>query len=373
MQASQALDFQAIANILTLRYNPTKPTSLRRLTLADFHGPKPSGNLEVLLKQVIIQRLAKDKPKHIVIPCGSGIDSTLMLALTKEVFDGKITAVSLGFNDGKDETEGARKIAYALDVDCRCIYLDDPLKDLQKLIGIVQEPRYNLYPYYVIDYAKSLGADMLMTGDGGDELFAGYNFRYWTFLKMMDIGGRVDAYLAGHSRDWTPDHARMFNFPFKWSSITNLLEPYFDNNMHPLNQVMMADFNGKLLYDFIPTNQAFYDHLGINAFSPMLDSSVISHACRLPIAEKYDAENNVGKLPLRAILEKKDLLKLTAKDKIGFGMDVLSLYKKQDLTFDRALRFISADWIKRAKEKARTDVRYANKLLMLHALETWLQ
>jgi len=48
---------------------------------------------------------------------------------------------------------------------------------------------------------------------------------------------------------------------FAWSSIYQLVKIYFDNNLDPLEQVLLADYHGKLMYDFIPTNEKFLNIL----------------------------------------------------------------------------------------------------------------
>ena len=89
---------------------------------------------------------------------------------------------------------------------------------------------------YFIKKAKSI-SNLLFTGDGGDEVFAGYAFRYKKFLQACDRNTntfeRVKLYLSCHERDWVPDQHEMFaeELKFNWSSIYSLLTPYFSNNL----------------------------------------------------------------------------------------------------------------------------------------------
>ena len=63
---------------------------------------------------------------------------------------------------------------------------------------------------------------------------------------------KIQAYLSCHERDWIPDQEKIFNLKtnFSWKSINSIFEPFFDNSLSPLDQVFLADYNRKLLYNF---------------------------------------------------------------------------------------------------------------------------
>ena len=64
---------------------------------------------------------------------------------------------------------------------------------------------------------------------------------------------------------------------------------------------MLADINGKLLNDFIPTGNAIKKYYKMERFSPFLDKDVRSFALGLPISSKYNLKTDQGKLILRQI------------------------------------------------------------------------
>ena len=96
----------------------------------------------------------------------------------------------------------------------------------------------------------------LASGDGGDELFGGYTFRYKKFLSLIDTNStpveKIKAYLSCHERDHVTDQEEVFGKKarFSWECIYKTLIPYFDNTLSPIQQVFLADYNGKLLYNF---------------------------------------------------------------------------------------------------------------------------
>jgi asparagine synthase (glutamine-hydrolysing) len=309
-----------------------------------------------------------------------------MLSLLRDEFPNlDIKCISVSFDEA-DEGTYAKKIAESKDTDFYNVTIDNPLKDLPFLISIVKEPRWNLYQYYFIEKAKKF-SNILFTGDGGDELFGGYTFRYAKFLRLIHEGDdwkqRVSHYLECHERDWVPDQDKIFgeNIRFNWSSIYSLLRPYFDNNLDPLDQVFLADYNGKLIYDFVPTNEKFFSHLEVTGISPILDNKIIDMSLQIPPSAKFDKETSTGKIPLRKILSDLDS-KNISDTKIGFGMDLKKLWTRSakeiamstlsDASIFRD-KIISRDFYDRSFKRIEEtgDLRYISKMLQLLSLEIW--
>jgi asparagine synthase (glutamine-hydrolysing) len=351
------------------------------------NGTYPSSkDIEKELRNIIKTAISKHNPKTISLALSSGVDSNLMLALLKDEYPGlDIKCISVSFDEVSEATY-ARKIAESKDTDFYNVTVDNPLQDLPFLISIVKEPRWNLYQYYFIEKSKKY-SNVLFTGDGGDELFGGYTFRYTKFLKLFDTDDdwkqRTINYLECHERDWVPDQESIFgeNIKFDWSSIYSLLRSYFDNDLDPLDQVFLADYNGKLTYDFVPTNDKFFSYLGIAGISPILDNKIIDMSLRIPPSVKFNKESNTGKIPLREILSGLDS-KNVSDTKIGFGMDLKKLWTSSakeivTSTLSNASIFrdkiINSDFyshsIKRIDEKG--DLRYISKMLQLLSLEIW--
>lgn len=382
-----------IRNTLTLRYDPTievgspVPKLVPDQVKVKRNGTYPSSkDIEKEFRNIISTAISKHNPRTISLALSTGVDSNLMLALLRDEYPSlNIKCISVSFDEVSEATY-AKKIAESKDTDFYNVTVDNPLKDLPFLISIVKEPRWNLYQYYFIEKSKKY-SDILFTGDGGDELFGGYTFRYTKFLKLFDEGDdwkqRTIHYLECHERDWVPDQEKIFgeNIKFDWSSIYSLLRTYFDNDLDPLDQVFLADYNGKLIYDFVPTNYKFFNYLGVTGISPILDNKIIDMSLRIPPFVKFNKESNMGKIPLREILSGLDS-KNVSDTKIGFGMDLKKLWissAKEIVisTLSNASVFrdkiISSDFydrsIKRIEETG--DLRYISKMLQLLSLEIW--
>ena len=109
--------------------------------------------------------------------------------------------------------------------------------------------------------------------------------------------------------------------------IYNTLLPYFDNSLPSLEQVFLADYNGKLLYNFNPVNTRILNHFGVEGISPLLSDNIISFATRIPNIQKYDQNKNLGKLPLRELLKRYNAISFVSDQKLGFNVNTKNLWE----------------------------------------------
>ena len=118
----------------------------------------------------------------------------------------------------------------------------------------------------------------------------------------------------------------------------------------------MADYNGKLLYNFNPINTRIIKESGMELFTPLLNDELISSGPHMKQSEKYDKINDIGKLPLRGILEKNGHDSLVGKQKLGFNVNTINLWKnhghnlcKEFLNDSRIVKdgWINDDWIQK--------------------------
>jgi len=379
----------SIVNILTLRYDPSLKANLPIKIWKDFEPTNNSINVDFVEKSIcdsIEKKLTEFNGKKISIALSGGVDSTLVLSLIRKIQpDIDIEAISIKFADSVDETSTASKIAETFNSNHNILYLENYLSELPKAISIIQRPFWDLHWYYVVKKSQTF-SKLLISGDGGDELFAGYTFRYSKFLSLTSENStpleKVKAYLQCHERDRVPDQEHIFDKKsnFSWDLIHQTLLPYFDNALPRLNQVYLADYNGKLLYNFNPINTKIIKYFGMEMCTPILNDELISLGPHTPSSYKYDESNNVGKLPLRAILEKNGHDPLITKQKLGFNVNTINLWKshghkicKEFLSDSRIVRegWISHDWIQKHIDNPELDVRYVNKFLGILAFEIW--
>jgi asparagine synthase (glutamine-hydrolysing) len=378
----------SLVNILTLRYDPSLKPNLPKKTYLDFEVNNDIPNIDYIEKTICnnIEQNLKNDDKKICIALSGGVDSTLALSLTRKIKpDIEIEAISIKFADSVDETVAAAKIADKFNSNHTILYLENYLSELPKAISMIKLPFWDLHWYYVVKKSKTL-SNILISGDGGDELFSGYTFRYKKFLSLTSKNSspleKVQAYLQCHERDRVLDQEDIFTKKsnFSWDSIYKILLPFFDNNLSRLNQVYLADYNGKLLYNFNPINSQIINNFKMKLITPIINNELISLGSHIPSQFKYDQIKNIGKLPLREILKKNNHDSLVNNQKLGFNVNTINLWKshghklcKDFLIDSRVVKdgWISNDWIKKYIDSSNLDVTYVNKFFGLLAFEIW--
>ena len=195
---------------------------------------------------------------------------------------------------------------------------------------------------------------------------------------------KTKLYLECHERDWVPNQENLFGKKsnFSWNQIYSKLIPHFDNSLSPLDQVFLADINGKLLYNWTPLNSRFHEYFDLKSITPLLSKELTEYASHLDNSFKYDQQENIGKLPLRQILSKHIEPALITSKKQGFSVNTTNLWKSHgrklcDYYLDNSRivqdRWINKDWITNhlGSLDKDSDVRYVNKFLGLLAFEIW--
>ena len=392
MQMKVNLDKIHIRNFLTLRYNPLQNTTRSLANTKGFStgNSDPDGKLVEKLLLASVNKLTKNKKDVITVSLSSGIDSSLCLALLRKQFpEQKIVSICGVFDKKQDESGRAKEIARKFNSDFKILRIPSLYTNMPELISMTKKPRWNTYTHFVVNEAKKYGT-LLVTGDGADELFAGYTFRYKKFLHLLKPDdtwlSKAKKYLECHNRDWVPNQKLLFdkNIKFNWKTIYSYLKPYFQNKMHPLDQVLLADYNGKLSYDFIPTSNYILKHYSISGGPIFLDKKIISFAMGLPLAQKYNILQNQGKLILRKLSKRYGVKHIDEKK--GFSPDLFSDWKKTGKSICESYimksdsriyekKIINPNWVLMAFKKIETDndIRYLTKLVSVLALEIWLR
>ena len=378
----------SIRNTLTIRYDITEKPVKKSATIEDFKKSfnDQDGRITEKLLSDSFRKIGKFNKFSISL--SGGIDSSLCLALLRNNFPkAKITAISGVFENAYDESTYAKKLAEKFDADFYPIDMESIYTKMPEIVYIAKRPRWNTYNHLIAKQAKKF-SKILVTGDGGDELFGGYVFRYKKFLELIKPNDnwktKTIKYLECHNRDWVPDQKFLFDkgIKFDWGEIYNYFRPYFKNQLEPLKQVMLADFNGKLLHDFIPTGNAISSYYNIDRFSPFLDSEVQSFGLGLPTKSKYNRATDQGKIILRQINKRLKVKFMRSKhgfspslifDWQKFGKEIFMKYAFEKKSNIYTKKIINRDWVIHALELIENDgdIRYLNRITSILALEIW--
>lgn len=135
--------------------------------------------LRTSLLDSVRHHLIADVPVGVFL--SSGLDSTTLVALAKEVADGELHTITLGFREflgsKNDETRLAEVAArhYGTVHQTRWVTKEDFEREYQHLLDVMDQPTIDgVNSYFVSQAAAVAGHKVALSGLGGDELFGGY-------------------------------------------------------------------------------------------------------------------------------------------------------------------------------------------------------
>ena len=203
--------------------------------------------LETLLTDAVRLRMQADVPLGALL--SGGIDSSTVVALMQKSASRPVKTFTIGFDQKEfNEAAHARAIASHLGTDHTELHLtgEDALAVIPSLAEMFDEPLADpsQIPTFLVCQLARRDVTVALTGDGGDELFGGYN-RY--------IGG--ERLITGLQR-W-PRAIRKFSAsgvtslsPRAWDQMNSMLRPVFPasvrtrligEKMHKIGDVLRAD------------------------------------------------------------------------------------------------------------------------------------
>ncbi len=330
--------------------------------------------LERLLRDAVKLQMVADVPLGAFL--SGGIDSSLVVALMQAQSTSPIKTFSIGFHEARyNEANHAAKVAQHLGTSHTELYVtpQDALDVIEKIPSIYSEPfaDSSQIPTYLVARLARQHVTVSLSGDGGDELFAGYP-RYlwsnhlwgkvgWIPSPVRKLGGK--AVLTVPTTQWNGFHhllrpllPRSLSFKDLGSKIhraAHLLDidsreelyrsllsyvdrpeelvidgavPPTDHLAPHLWQTTPNYFDYMMLCDgvtYLPDDILVkVDRAGmavsLESRIPLLEHRVVEHAWRIPSESKV--RGNVTKSPLRHILYKYVPRELIERPKMGFGI-----------------------------------------------------
>lgn len=323
--------------------------------------------LEELLLDAVRVRCIADVPLGAFL--SGGIDSSLVVALMQRLGGPPARTFSIGFDDKPfDEAPYARAVARHLGTDHTELYVtpQQALDVVPLLPDIYDEPfaDSSQIPTYLVSRLARTAVTVALSGDGGDELFGGYE-RYgvaqrllarfgWLPAPVRHLGGwacgaaparpwdaTVGAILGprfgstrlrklgrvlGHDR-FADTYREMMAY---WSQPEDLvpgarrIPTLFDTacsdsaSMEPIHRMMFVDIQTYLVDDILVKVDRASMASSLEARNPFLDVRVHDFAWSLPLSFKWS--EGVGKRILKQILHRHVPPALVDRPKMGFGI-----------------------------------------------------
>jgi asparagine synthase (glutamine-hydrolysing) len=213
-----------------------------------------AGTLRELLVESSRQQLMSDVP--IALFLSGGVDSAVLGSLMRYAGAEKITALTIGFEEKSfDESEPSERTAELLGISRRVIRLpaSQMAESLDHAFWAMDQPTVDgLNAYWISRAAAEAGFKVALSGQGGDELFGGYQSAAWfdRFSHWADWLQPIPKTI-GHG---LLDHSR---FPFRFRKLSYLFgsdDPFvaaqlavrvlfLENDVHELLRPALTESN----------------------------------------------------------------------------------------------------------------------------------
>ena len=155
--------------------------------------------LEAVLAEAVEGQMLADVPVGAFL--SGGIDSSLIVALMQAQSMQRVRTFTIGYReDAYSEAQHARAVAAALNTEHTELFVNDEMarSAIERLPSIYDEPFADpsQLPTFLVSQLARQSVTVSLSGDGGDELFGGYNRyvfanRYWNSIRALPRNMRV--------------------------------------------------------------------------------------------------------------------------------------------------------------------------------------
>ena len=335
-----------------------------------------TNDLDTVLKKTVSQQMMADVPLGAFL--SGGVDSSAVVALMQTQSSRPVKTFTIGFEEaGFNEAEFAKSVAEHLKTEHTELYVssEDALNVIPKLPELYCEPfaDSSQIPTFLVSSLAREHVTVSLSGDGGDELFCGYN-RYvfadklWKGLNLVPAAGRI---LIGKTVENLPTGTwnkafsaidqmtpRKFN-GISWGDklqkgarvigsknlndlymrlVSNWQDPasvvkgaeehqkrvstddFLLAELDDITKMMAIDMLSYLPDDILVKVDRAAMGVSLETRVPFLDQDVFEFASKIPLEMKLN--KGVGKSVLRDVLYKYVPKNLIERPKMGFGVPV---------------------------------------------------
>jgi len=313
--------------------------------------------LDTVLRESVRAHLVSDVPFGAFL--SGGLDSTAVVGYMAELLDRPVRCFTIGFEEEAfNEVPWARRAAERWGVEHEIeILKPDALGILPDLVRHYGEPfaDSSAIPTYYVSRLAAQSVPMVLSGDGGDELFAGYR-TYWGWMRWISWQGRpawrkllypvVSRLRPGRYLPRKASAAAWLRFIGKidgsgrrklWrkellpeaSPGTEVLEEIFRDagDLDALQAVQLADLRSYLPNDILTKVDVASMMNSLEVRTPLVDIRVAEFAARIPSSLNFgpvEGSEDVfeGKLLLKELLSRFFPKDFVHRRKQGFGVPV---------------------------------------------------
>ncbi len=332
--------------------------------------------LDRLFRQAVARQLVADVP--VGAHLSGGMDSGSITALAAQALPylntftvGFDMTSQVGLEVAVDERAKAEAMSYQFSTEHyeAVLKAGDMMRCLPALTWHLEDPRVGqCYPNYYVARLASRFVKVVLTGSGGDELFAGYPWRYYRAVVNQDLDAYISKYYAFWSR-LVPDEVRPgFFAPSVWREVKDIDTAEIFRTELPggeaprsaeeyVNSSLYLEARTFLHGLFVVEDKLSMAHSLENRV-PFLDNDLVDFAQRLPVrlklrdlgeivrlnenepgpkTERYFERTRDGKLLLRRVMERYVPAQITNQVKQGFSGPDSSWFRGDSIEYVRDL------------------------------------
>ena len=298
--------------------------------------------LDAALRDSVKVHLRADVPVGVLL--SSGLDSRVVVTYAQELQEGRMQTFTVGFGGPDSETQGAAITAREIGSKHHTLELtsDDFLSSLDRIAWHLDEPVGDPAAFAVLKVCELARGHVkvLLSGEGSDELFAGYDARYLGMLATLQRSEKMRRFApllptadpaatpsrwqrlglrAQHSRASEALTLRMEGLPGDVRHLHGLnneqlrrlrrradliAESVYRPQRDMLSELLTLDLDWQLAESLLQKADKMSMGASIELRTPILDLRVAELAARIPSALKL-APGGPGKLVLRHCLGRK--------------------------------------------------------------------
>ena len=370
------------------------------------------------LDDAVKVRLVSDVPFGAFL--SGGLDSSVVCALMTRHLSQPLKTFSIGFEEAAfDELPDARRVAQHLGTEHHeLVVRADATGLLDTLAHHFDEPfgDSSAIPTYLVSQLAAKHVKMVLSGDGGDELFAGYSrYRRYAALqrirrstlgmgpglaklagalipgakgrRLAGIGQRMglpwpDDYLALVALANPADLGLLFGERAKTDPFGSIRQRFVRSDIDSdMERILSGDMDTYLADDILTKVDRTTMAVSLEGRAPLLDQNLIAFAARLPFDMKLRGEQ--GKYLFRKVAARLLPADVLNKRKQGFAIPLASWFRTDlkpmllDTIGSRAFRergLFSMQGIQTLVDEHQQGLQDRGELLwMVMVLETWLK
>jgi asparagine synthase (glutamine-hydrolysing) len=371
----------------------------RPATLVPLSDEEATSSFGDLFADAVRRRMVADVPVGIML--SGGIDSSAVAAVAVESHGHHLKTFSVSFRDSPatDERTWARNVARHLGTDHADIEIGERefVDFLPDFVRYTDEPMADLasVPLYYVSALARRSVTVALSGEGADEILAGYDFDRWLRSRMSPDGElgdlRADP-VPPHMTNYMDSDAKraLFRADVDFPDSMNVVRAHLARAgaQHPLNQILYVYCQDWLVEDLLMKADRMSMANSLELRTPFLDYRLVEWAARAPISAKVGQDPDGAwrtKRVLRTFAERRLPAEIVTRPKQGFPVPVYEW-------LSGPLRSVAADlvlcadarlagWFRPAAVRALFDrgsaddapVHDRHRLWHLMILELWLR